>query len=210
MSDPTSRPETLPSGTSAAPSFAEAMERAALWIGLWDTGELSDEVLADRVAELVASRDGARGFFVVGLTGEAPLLDRLPEPLLAALRQAGAGVVDLTARNLAMSTAMALHHQRSGDREHQAGSEQVQRRSTELLRHLEPAAVKARLETLLAATERRAAAPVTVEEAEGTPVGTVPSLAEQAVEEDSAFLARWGYDDEQRRAISAAIEAVAD
>ncbi len=174
-----------------APSFPQAMEIAAQWIGLWEAGELSDEVLADRVGELVASRDGARGFFVVSLTGEAPLLDRLPEPLVAALRQAGAGVVDLTARNLAMSTAMVLHHRRSGDREHEAGSERVQLRSTELLRHLEPVAVKERLETLLAAAAERGG-------------------AGQAVQEDRAFLERWGYDAEQRQAIAAAIEAVAE
>ncbi|MCP9833686.1 MULTISPECIES: hypothetical protein [unclassified Cyanobium] len=174
-----------------APSFPQAMEIAAHWIGLWEGGELSDEVLADRVGELVASRDGARGFFVVSLTGEAPLLDRLPEALVAALRQAGAGVVDLTARNLAMSTAMALHHRRCGDQEHQAGSERVQLRSTELLRHLEPVAVKQRLETLLAAAAER-------------------DGAEQAVMEDRAFLERWGYDTEQRKAIVAAIEAVAE
>jgi hypothetical protein len=167
------------------------MEIAAQWIGLWDAGELSDEVLADRVGELVASRDGARGFFVVGLTGEAPLLDRLPEPLVVALRQAGPGVVDLTARNLAMSTAMVLHHRRSGDLEHQAGSERVQWRSTELLRQLEPVAVKQRLETLLAAAAADAG-------------------AETVVAEDRAFLDRWGYDAEQRQAIAAAIEAVAD
>ncbi len=174
-----------------APSFPQAMEIAAQWIGLWEAGELSDEVLADRVGELVASRDGARGFFVVSLTGEAPLLDRLPEPLVAALRQAGAGVVDLTARNLAMSTAMVLHHRRSGDREHEAGSERVQLRSTELLRHLEPVAVKERLETLLTAAAERGG-------------------AGQAVQEDRAFLERWGYDAEQRQAIAAAIEAVAE
>ncbi len=178
-------------GTPLAPSFPQAMEIAAQWIGLWEAGELSDEVLADRVGELVASRDGARGFFVVGLTGEAPLLDRLPEPLVAALRQAGPGVVDLTARNLAMSTAMVLLHRRSGDREHQAGSERVQLRSTELLRQLEPVAVKQRLETLLAAAAEDGG-------------------AEAAVAEDRAFLDRWGYDAEQRQAIAAAIEAVAE
>ena len=178
-------------GTPPAPSFPQALEIAAQWIGLWEAGELSDEVLADRVGELVASRDGARGFFVVGLTGEAPLLDRLPEPLVVALRQAGPGVVDLTARNLAMSTAMVLHHRRSGDLEHQAGSERVQWRSTELLRQLEPVAVKQRLETLLAAAAADAG-------------------AETVVAEDRAFLDRWGYDAEQRQAIAAAIEAVAD
>ena len=191
MTDDAPLTETPLNGTPLAPSFPQAMEIAAQWIGLWEAGELSDEVLADRVGELVASQDGARGFFVVGLTGEAPLLDRLPEHLVAALRQAGPGVVDLTARNLAMSTAMVLHHRRSGDLEHQAGSERVQWRSTELLRQLEPVAVKQRLETLLAAAAADAG-------------------AETGVAEDRAFLDRWGYDAEQRQAIVAAIEAVAD
>ena len=177
--------------TPMEPTFPQAMEIAAQWLGLWEAGEISDEVLADRVAELVASRDGARGFFVVSLTGETPLMDRLPEPLVAALRLAGEGVVDLTARNLAMSTAMILHHGRSGDPEHQAGSERVQQRSTELLRQLEPVAVKRRLEPLLVAAGGQ-------------------QDPRHEVSEDRAFLDRWGYDAEQRRAIAAAIEAVAE
>ncbi|MBD2423430.1 hypothetical protein [Cyanobium sp. FACHB-13342] len=166
------------------PTFQQAMEITAQWLALWENGELSDEVLADRVAELVASRDGARGFFVVSLAGDAPLMDRLPEPLLLQLRLAGEGVVDLSARNLAMSTAMVLHHRRTGDGAQQAASERVQARCTELLRGLEPQAVKQRLETLLAATA-----------GEG---------------DDVAFLERWGYDADQRQAIAAAIEAVAE
>ena len=110
-------------------------------------------------------------------------------------------MVDLTARNLAMSTAMVLHHRRSGDLEHQAGSERVQLRSTELLRQLEPVAVKQRLETLLAA----AAAPGETAEPAASDGGY-----DGAVTEDRAFLDRWGYDAEQRHAIAAAIEAVAD
>ena len=47
------------------PSFQQAMEIAAGWLKQWDDEEISDEVIADRVGELVASRDGARGFFVV-------------------------------------------------------------------------------------------------------------------------------------------------
>jgi hypothetical protein len=172
------------SDTLRQPTFQQAMEITAQWLALWDNGELSDEVLADRVAELVASRDGARGFFVVSLAGDCPLMDRLPEPLLLQLRLAGEGVVDLSARNLAMSTAMVLHHHRAGDTAQQGASERVQARCTELLRGLEPQAVKARLETLLAATA-----------GEG---------------EDGAFLERWGYDAEQIAAIAAAIEAVAE
>jgi hypothetical protein len=111
-------------------------------------------------------------------------MDRLPDPVVLALRQAGEGVVDLMARNLAMSTAMGLHHQRSGDAQQQAGSERVQLRSTELLRLLEPVSVKARLETLLDATAGRG--------------------------EDVAFLDRWGYDAEQKVAIAEAVLSVAE
>ena len=166
------------------PTFQQAMEITAQWLGLWENGELSDEVLSDRVAEMVASRDGARGFFVVSLAGDYPLMDRLPDPVVLALRQAGAGVVDLSVRNLAMSTAMVLHHQRSGDAGQQAGSERVQLRCTELLRLLEPSLVKDRLETLLEGTAGRG--------------------------EDVAFLDRWGYDAEQKAAIADAVEAVAE
>jgi hypothetical protein len=170
--------------TPLEPTFQQAMEITAQWLGLWENGELSDEVLADRVAELVASRDGARGFFVVSLAGDCPLMDRLPDPVVLALRQAGDGVVDLSARNLAMSTAMVLHHQRSGDSGQQAGSERVQTRCTELLRLLEPEAVKTRLETLLQATQGQG--------------------------EDVSFLDRWGYDADQRASIAEAVLAVAE
>ena len=93
-------------------------------------------------------------------------------------------MVDLTARNLAMSTAMALAHGRSGDRERQLASERVQARSRELLGQLEPLAVKGRLEVLLAA-------------------------ARDGVGDDVGFLERWGYDQEQRQAIAQAVQSVA-
>ena len=170
--------------TSLQPTFQQAMEITAQWLALWENGELSDEVLSDRVAEIVASRDGARGFFVVSLAGDCPLMDRLPDPVALSLRLAGDGVVDLSVRNLAMSTAMALHHQRSGDAAQQGGSERVQLRCMELLRLLEPGAVKERLETLLEGTAGRG--------------------------DDVAFLDRWGYDAEQKAAIAEAVLAVAD
>lgn len=165
-------------------SFEAAMEAAVLWCGTWEQGDLSDEVLADKVAQLLTTRDGARGFFVVSLPAENPLMDRLPEPLLIALRAAGAEVVDLTARNLAMSTAMAVYHRRVGAEDQCIGSERVKRRSRELLQNLESEAVKLRLETLLAATD--------------------------GIGSDVAFLDRWQYDAEQKAAIKAAVLSVAD
>ena len=154
------------------------------WLGRWDAAEISDEVLADRVAQLLASRDGARGFFVVSLTSDSPLMDRLPEPLVEQMRHAGAALVDLTARNLAMSSAMALQHGRSGDAEQQGRSERIRERSSELLRQLQPQLVKQRLDVMLAAAT----------------TGSGP---------DQEFLQRWGYDPEQKGAIAAAVLAVA-
>ena len=170
---------------SSAPTFQQAMEITATWLQQWENEEISDEVLADRVGEIIASRDGARGFFVVSLAGDSALMDRLPDPVVGQLRAGGAGVVDLTVRNLAMSSAMALHHRRQGDAAQQAGSERVTARCTELLRQLEPADVKERLEQLLeAALDNRG--------------------------DDVSFLEKWGYDAEQRQAISTSVYDVAD
>jgi len=166
------------------PSFEQAMEITAQWLGLWENGELSDEVLADRVAEMVASTDGARGFFVVSLAGDSPLMDRLPEPVVLALREGGDGIVDLAVRNLAMSTAMAVHHQRQADGLQQAGSERVQSRCRELLQMLAPDLVKLRLEQLLEGTKGRG--------------------------QDVSFLKRWGYDADQINQIADAALSVAD
>ncbi|MFN9644489.1 MAG: hypothetical protein ACK6BG_05060 [Cyanobacteriota bacterium] len=166
------------------PTFQEAMAISAEKLALWDAGELSDEVLADAVGQLVSHRDGARGFFVVSLTGDSPLMDRLPEALVFQLRQAGVGVVDLTVRNLAMSTAMAVHHRRQQDPSLLDGSLRVRARSRELLAQLDPALVKEKLEDML------------------------DGLKGQG--EERAFYERWGYDEEQRQEIEAALLAVAD
>ena len=203
---------------SPQPSFPQALAITGQWLELWENGELSDEVLADRVAELVVNRDGGRGFFAVSLAGDSPLLDRLPEPLVLALRAVGAPVVDLCLRNLAMSTAMALHHARSGDPQQQAGSDRVASRCTELLRLLDPSQVKQRLETLWAAARAgesggegiSAGDGASEASSEGIGDGQAASAALSSIKEDQAFLQRWGYDAEQRHAIACALEAVAE
>lgn len=185
-------------------SFQEAMQVAARWLAAWraeaqraeaqdvgawcagDQGIESQDAatreapsLAGQLAALLAHHDGRRGFFVVALTGDDPLLDAPPAPVLACLRGAGAAVVDLTVRNLAMSTAMLLEHRRNNNEDLANGSLRVQRRCQGLLRQLDPAAVRQRLEQLLEATE-----------------GHGPDLA---------FLERWGYDAAQRQAVAAVV-----
>lgn len=164
-------------------TFQEAMSLCAERLALWDAGELSDEVLADEVGELVKDRDGARGFFVVSLTSDSPLMDRLPDPLVVQLRQAGMGVVDLTVRNLAMSTAMAVHHERQQDQVMKDGSIKVKERSRELLAQLDPYMVKEKMESFIAGLEGQG--------------------------EEKEFYDRWNYDEEQRQAIMKALSSIA-
>jgi hypothetical protein len=201
--------------TSSQNRFVESMQQSAAWLPSWDSGELSDEVLADRVAALVTDRDGARGFFVVAMTSEIPLLDRQPEALLEALRQAGDTVVDLTVRNLVMSSAMAVHHARHADQLQLEGSQRVQRRAWELLGLLQPEAVRRRLQPMLAASrfkpEHSQEQPVAVlpQPAAQQPAAQQPA-AQQAVLDDLAMLRRWSYDQEQLVAITQALEHLVD
>ncbi len=170
--------------TIKEPNFEQAMQAATLWCNSWEKGELSDEVLAERVEELLESRAGARGFFVIILATDCPLIDRLPESILIKLRCAGEKIIDLTVRNLAMSSAMAIHHQRKNDLNSQNLSERITRRCIEVLRELEPNSVKDRLEQLI----------------EGI----------NGIGRDVEFLEKWEYDLEQKQAISNNILKIAE
>ena len=164
------------------PEFEQAMKISMVFCQAWDRGGISDEVLSDKVGELIATRDGIRGFFVVTMSGDCPLLDRLPDTLLSQLIRGGDDVVDITVRNLAMSTAMSLHHHRKSDIEHQRGSERVAARCIELLRVLEAKSVKKRLEQLLNGLE--------------------------GLGDDEAFLGRWEFDNDQKKAIAVTVNGI--
>tara|TARA_Y100001968_G_scaffold264715_1_gene253696 strand:- start:4171 stop:4689 length:519 start_codon:yes stop_codon:yes gene_type:complete len=138
------------------PSFEEAMNATILWCNSWEEGNISDEVFADRVAELVETKEGLRGFFVISLSIDCPLMDRLPDPLVFQLRKAGEDIIELTVKNLAMSSAMAIHHKINKDFKHQVESERITLRCTDLLRLLDPNIVKKHLENTLAAIENKA------------------------------------------------------
>ncbi len=165
------------------PSFQEAITASLILCNAWERGELSDEVLADRITELIAKNDGARAFFAVSLSSDIPLIDRLPETVAIQFRLAGEKIVDLTIRNMAMSTAMALKHEVDGDQNKQVGSERIKTRCQELLRILDPNIVKRRLEMLILSIKQ-----------EGP---------------YSGFLKRWDYNNEQKKAILKSIDQVA-
>ena len=164
------------------PTFKQAMDATMIWCKSWEKNEISDEIIADRIGELIKTVDGARGFFVISLSIDCPLMDRLPDALIFKLRSAKEIVVDLTVKNLAMSSAMVVtHHENNDPLEIQ--SERIKIRCIELLKLLDSNQVKKRLDVLLEATKGK---------------GT-----------DLRFLNRWGYKNEQIKAISESIYKVA-
>ena len=147
-----------------------------------ENNEISDEVISDRIGELIKTVEGARGFFVVSLSIDCPLMDRFPDALIYQLRSSGEIVVDLTVKNLAMSSAMIITHRKNKDPQ-EVQSEKIKTRCIELLKLLDSNQVKKRLDVLLEATKGN---------------GT-----------DLKFIKQWGYNDEQIKAISESIYQVA-
>ncbi|MGI0490385.1 hypothetical protein ACN4EG_01125 [Alkalinema pantanalense CENA528] len=141
----------------------------------------SDDVLTAAITALVATPNGARGFLVTFLSGEFALADRPTESVAQGLRTNPELIADLMAKNLAMSTAMELTHRRNGNLEMAAGSQQTQQRSRQLIQLLNLQRLNDRLRS-------------------------IQQTVIQGAGDDTDFLARWGYDDEQKAAIVAAIE----
>ena len=164
------------------PTFKEAMQASMIWCKSWESDEISDEVISDRIGELIKTVEGARGFFVVSLSIDCPLMDRFPDALIFQLRNSGEYVVDLTVKNLAMSSAMIITHRNNKDPQ-EIQSQRIKIRCIELLKLLDSTQVKKRLDVLLEATKGN---------------GT-----------DLKFLNKWGYNDEQINAISESIYEVA-
>ena len=164
------------------PTFKEAMQASMIWCKSWENDEISDEVISDRIGELIKTVEGARGFFVVSLSMDCPLMDRFPDALIFQLRSSEEIVVDLTVKNLAMSSAMVVTHRENNDAQENQ-SERIKIRCIELLRLLDSNKVKKRLDVLLEATK--------------------------GYGKDLSFLKKWGYNNKQIKAISESIYKVA-
>ena len=164
------------------PTFKEAMQASMIWCKSWENDEISDEVISDRIGELIKTVEGARGFFVVSLSIDCPLMDRFPDALIFQLRSSGEIVVDLTVKNLAMSSAMIITHRMNKD-PLETQSERIKNRCIELLKLLDSTQVKKRLDVLVEAIKGNGS--------------------------DLKFLNKWRYNDEQLNAILESINEVA-
>ena len=119
-------------------SFTQAINISAQWCKEWGEDLLSEEVLADRVAELTKTRNGLRGFFAYALSDkDCFLLDKLPFSLIYKLNEGGDAVVEIVVKNLIMSSAQIIIHQRENNNEYEIKSESISDRCKNILRHLE-------------------------------------------------------------------------
>ena len=119
-------------------SFTQAINISAKWCKEWGEELLSDEVLADRIAELIKTKNGQRGFFAYALSDkDCFLLDKLPFSLIFKLNEAGDTVVEIMVKNLIMSSAQIIIHQRDNNHEYGITSEIISDRCKAILRLLE-------------------------------------------------------------------------
>ena len=136
--------------TSKKPSFYQSINIANQWCKDWEEELLSDEVLSDRVAELVKTKNGLRGFFAYALSDiNCSLLDKLPSSLIFKFVEGGEQIVDITLKNLIMSSAQIINHQRDNNPEYEKMSTNISDRCINLLKVLDTNLVNYRVNVIL-------------------------------------------------------------
>lgn len=168
-------------------SFQGAIAHTEALLAQHQAGTLTATAWGEAIAALVASRDGARGFFVAYLTSESPLADHPEAEVIEALAAAPPIVPELLVKNLAMSAASELGHQRANNDAAAAGSARTCDRSGRLL-----VALLSRSGEAIATTVR-------------SHLKALGESLQTGQGEWGAFLDRWGYDEAQRRRIAEAI-----
>jgi len=119
-------------------SFTQAINISAQWCKEWEEDLLSEEVLSDRVAELIKTKNGLRGFFAYALSDQnCYLLDKLPFSFVFKLQEGGNDVVEILVKNLIMSSAQIIIHDRENNLEYKSNSENISERCKGILRVLE-------------------------------------------------------------------------
>ena len=132
------------------PSFIQSINIAKDWCKDWDNDLLSDEVLADRIKELIKTKSGTRGFFAYALSdSNCFLLDKLPSPLIFALRERGEYIVEITIKNLFMSSAQIINHEKNKNFEYAERSNNISDRCINLLKELDTKLVTKKINKML-------------------------------------------------------------
>jgi hypothetical protein len=160
--------------------FAAAIELTQQFVLQLQDGVLTPEQVQSFVTDLVATQEGARGFFVGYLTNGLAVVDKVHPGIILGLAAYPAVVADLLVKNLAMSTAQNLHFLRENQADMAANSATVAKRSRQLIDALQMTEIQVIAEQIIDAIR----------------TGTGDYVE---------FLERWGYDAEQKGAIEKAL-----
>jgi hypothetical protein len=166
---------TLP--VPAQIEFDEAIDLTQVFLTQLKKNELTSSQILDFVSALLQTANGARGFFVTYLTASDPLDDEIQPEIIAAIAAHPEIAADLLVKNIAMSTAQQLHHQRRNDPEMVTSSATVAARTTKIIQQLNLPQIQDLCREL---------------------VNTIHTGTGSYRE----FLTRWGYDDEQKGSIA--------
>lgn len=170
----------MPTGFQVPPevSFQDAI--ALTQTLLTKVDQLAPAELQSYVADLVATMNGARGFFVTFLTNEFELAEEKKDAIATALCTAPETVAGLLVKNLVMSTAMTLTHSRQNNPDMVQQSQLTRERTAAVIKRIDLPAVAQEAQQLWQSLT--------------TNTGSY-----------TEFLQRWGYDDEQKQAMQAAM-----
>lgn len=163
-------------------SFSQAIALTQSLMEQIEAGRLDETEIKRQVVSILKDKNGGRGFFVSYLTSDMTLADNPSQGTLDGLKFSIELVSELLVKNLAMSSAMIVTHNRNHDSDNAEGSLQVNRRTKNLFKQLNCPENKEQLLQLQRAIQ--------------TGNG-----------EYQNFLQRWNYDAEQKKAIE---EAIAD
>jgi hypothetical protein len=165
--------------------FDEAIELTQTFLSQLKANELTSPQIQDFVGALVQTANGARGFFVTYLTSIDPICDEPLAEIIAALHAHPEIAADLLVKNIAMSTAQQLYHQRRNDPDMVASSATVAMRTTTIVQQLNLPHIQNLCRELVDTIH--------------TGTGSYRD-----------FLTRWGYDEEQKNAIAQVVSALID
>jgi len=196
--------------TNSSISFEQAVHEAAQLLGEIDSDRMDDNAVCESVASLVETSAGARGFFVTYLTDEKRTGDEHRDAVVEGLKKSPQIVNDLIAKNLVMSSAMALTHMRNDADQLLVGSERVNRRCMSLALRLND--IEGNLDSMLAAVESVLAQKHDAFDAESTlskySFGVGGPINAEIKADYEEFLRKWKYDSGQLKAARDSLQKV--
>jgi hypothetical protein len=167
----------------ASPTFEQAIDLSQSLLLQAELRQIPAAKVAESAGDLLQTHDGARGFFVVYLTQNYTLTSEMTTAIAQAVQANPDTVAELLVKNLVMSSAMVLTHQRQNHPDLAESSQRVRSRTAELISQIQLPAVQTEAQKLT--------------ESINTGAGDY-----------AHFLERWGYDLEQRQAMLQALAVV--